>query len=93
MADYRIPGQWVKDGMVFGAPVTPESIDNLKRFVMGENDVLVATYPKTGEKSIGIYLVQSYSTRAMHVNTQVYIGLTVTLFKHDVLLDYLGHFT
>ena len=50
MAAYRFPGEWIKDGMVLEPNVTPETIEKLKDFVMGENHVLIAAYPKTGER-------------------------------------------
>ena len=40
----------MKDGMVLEPHVSPEIIDKLKSYVMGENHVLIASYPKTGEK-------------------------------------------
>ncbi|KAK2138403.1 hypothetical protein LSH36_3123g00016 [Paralvinella palmiformis] len=48
MADYRLPGEWSKDGMVFGRTVAKEAIDRLESFEMSEGEVLLATYPKTG---------------------------------------------
>ncbi|KAK2147319.1 hypothetical protein LSH36_559g00023 [Paralvinella palmiformis] len=48
MADYRLPGRWSKDGMVFGRNVAKEAIDRLESFEMSEGEVLLATYPKTG---------------------------------------------
>ena len=50
MADYRLPGRWSKDGMVFGRNVAKEAIDRLESFEMSEGEVLLATYPKTGKK-------------------------------------------
>ncbi|KAK2159292.1 hypothetical protein LSH36_155g06023 [Paralvinella palmiformis] len=48
MADYRFPGEWIKDGMVLEENVTSETISRLESFEMLQGDVLVATYPKTG---------------------------------------------
>ena len=49
MADYRFPGEWIKDDMVLQENITSEIISRLESFDMIQGDVLVATYPKTGE--------------------------------------------
>jgi len=48
MADYRFPGEWMKDGMILQQNVTSETITKLESFEMSEDDVLIAAYPKTG---------------------------------------------
>jgi len=48
MADYTFPGEWIKDNMVLEPRVTAETINQLESFEMTEDDVLIASYPKTG---------------------------------------------
>ena len=48
MADYRFPGEWIKDNMVLEPRVTGETINQLESFEMTEDDVLITSYPKTG---------------------------------------------
>ncbi|KAK2140072.1 hypothetical protein LSH36_1493g00000, partial [Paralvinella palmiformis] len=48
MADYTFPGEWIKDNMVLEPRVTGETINQLESFEMTEDDVLIASYPKTG---------------------------------------------
>ena len=49
MADYRFPGEWMEDGMVLEPNVKPETLNELRNFVMTEDHVLIAAYPKTGK--------------------------------------------
>ena len=49
MADCTIPGQWTKDGVLYGPGVRKEAFSDLKTFEMNSGDVLVAVYPKAGE--------------------------------------------
>ncbi|KAK2170009.1 hypothetical protein LSH36_5g16027 [Paralvinella palmiformis] len=48
MADHRIPGELVVDDMVLGPNVMPETIQKVKSFELKEEDVLIASYVKTG---------------------------------------------
>ncbi|KAK2169202.1 hypothetical protein LSH36_12g36031 [Paralvinella palmiformis] len=48
MADYRIPGEWMKENMVLSNDIDDETINKLGSFQMKEGDVLVTAYPKTG---------------------------------------------
>ena len=48
MADYRFSGEWMKDNMVLEPKITAEAINQLESFEMKEDDVLIASYPKTG---------------------------------------------
>ena len=49
MADHRIPGELVVDDMVLGPNVMPETIQKVKSFELKEEDVLIASYVKTGK--------------------------------------------
>ena len=48
MADYRFPGEWVKDNMVLEPSITDETINQVESLEMTEDDILIASYPKTG---------------------------------------------
>lgn len=57
MADYRIPGEWMKENMVLSDDIDDETINKLGSFQMKEGDVLVTAYPKTGK--LGCWLDNS----------------------------------
>ena len=48
MAGHRFPNEWMIDDIVLEPSVTPETVKKLKSFELKEEDVLIATYPKTG---------------------------------------------
>ena len=48
MANYKIPGEHIYDGIVFGEIFPAEVLDAVKKFTFKEDDILIATYPKSG---------------------------------------------
>ena len=48
MANYKIPGEHIYDGIVFGEIFPSKVLDEVKNFVFREDDILIATYPKSG---------------------------------------------
>ena len=48
---HRIPGQYVYDGIVFGSVNPAAALDKIKTITDYSGDLLLATYPKTGETS------------------------------------------
>ena len=50
MADYKIPGEHIYDGMVFGEIFPADVLDAVKKFQFKDDDILIATYPKAGKE-------------------------------------------
>ena len=48
MANYKIPGEHIYDGIVFGEIFPADVLDAVKKFTFREDDILIATYPKSG---------------------------------------------
>ena len=48
MASYKIPGEHIYDGIVFGEIFPAGVLDAVKKFPFKEDDILIATYPKSG---------------------------------------------
>ena len=46
---YQIPGQHVYEGVAYHPVIIPEAFQRLTTFELGKGDVLLATFPKSGE--------------------------------------------
>ena len=50
MSDYKIPGEYVYDGITLCETFPTEVIDELKCLELKEGDIVVNAYPKSGER-------------------------------------------
>ena len=48
MSDYKIPGEYVYDGITLGKSMPAEVIEELKCLELKEGDILMDAYPKSG---------------------------------------------
>lgn len=55
MTDFKIPGAWTEDGVLYGPAISKEALSELKTFEMNSGDVLVTAYPKAGEGTLEYY--------------------------------------
>ena len=57
MADYKIPGEYVYDGLTLGQAMPAEVIEELKCLQLKEGDILMDAYPKSGRRIAGLLLI------------------------------------
>lgn len=48
MSRFELPGEYIYDGMVMSEACPSEILDRIKQLELDDDDVLVATYPKSG---------------------------------------------
>ncbi|KAK2165925.1 hypothetical protein LSH36_44g07040 [Paralvinella palmiformis] len=85
MADYRFPGEWMKDNMVLEPKITAEAINQLESFEMKEDDVLIASYPKTGTTWAQelIWLLNNNADMKKALSVPVYERIPYVEYKSD----------
>ncbi len=72
---WKVPGEYFFDGVrLLGTLLTPESVQHAKDFHFRQDDILVATYPKSGE-----YMVD-YALKAWLMSM---IQNTIAIVGHD----------
>lgn len=47
---YQLPGEYMYDGVKLHRFFPKEGIEKVKEFVFRSDDILIATYPKSGER-------------------------------------------
>ncbi|KAK2140070.1 hypothetical protein LSH36_1493g00001, partial [Paralvinella palmiformis] len=82
MGDLAFYGEWMKDDVLYLKEITPEIISEIRSFEMTKNDVLVASYPKTGTTWTQelVWLLQN--------NGDLKHALSVPVYKRIPYLEY-----
>ena len=52
MSAYKIPGEYVYDGITLGKHMPAEVIEELKCLELKEGDILMDAYPKSGGRMV-----------------------------------------